>query len=148
MRPKWLDMLLVMGLLLGGCTEGRPEPVPLQLNEDMCAFCRMAISEKQFAAEFINADGEVFKFDDIGCLIHYVRMTKQRDTARAFFVNDYHRRHWLPAERAFFVYAPELRTPMGSHLVAFEERRAAEAFAQQHRGQVLQFAELWETWDR
>ncbi|RMG44696.1 MAG: hypothetical protein D6723_19045 [Acidobacteria bacterium] len=146
--PKWLGVLMAMSLSLGGCTEGRPQPVPIQLNEDMCAFCRMAISEKRFAAEMINVDGEVFKFDDIGCMIRFVRMRQQKETARAFFVNDYHRRQWLEAERAFFVYARELRTPMDSHLVAFRERGAAEAFARDHRGQVLRWDDLWEKWDR
>lgn len=141
---------VVFGVLLPaiGCRPQFPGPEPLDLNQEMCGFCRMAISQKRFAAEFFDFQGNCFKFDDIGCLIHYVRMVKGREGAKAFYVNDYQSREWLEARKARFVYAASLNTPMSSHLAAFESGEEAREWARQHEGQVLTFEELWTRWGR
>jgi copper chaperone NosL len=50
--------------------------IPVDIDPgDMCQSCKMAISQKKYAAEFVDKDGGVFKFDDIGCMF---RFAKQR----------------------------------------------------------------------
>src|SRR5262249_26365697 len=80
--------LLLGALWLAGCGKPKFDPVEIA-EEDMCAFCKMAISEKQYAAEFLNRDGDVFKFDDIGCMVSYVVEKKVGDSVAAFYVVDF-----------------------------------------------------------
>ena len=54
-------MAILMALLLAGCESKARGPVALE-GDDACAFCRMVISERRYAAELIDHDGEVYKF--------------------------------------------------------------------------------------
>ncbi len=54
-------LAILMALLLAGCESKARGPVALE-GDDACAFCRMVISERRYAAELIDHDGEVYKF--------------------------------------------------------------------------------------
>lgn len=79
----------------------------------------MAISEQAFASEIITADGEVLKFDDLGCLERFKEKSTDRKTA-ATFVKDYETKNWLPYERSTIVQT-SIKTPMSSGGVAFTD---------------------------
>lgn len=134
--------LLGCAILLAAC--GRAEIAPVNINpEDMCSMCRMAISEKQFAAEFITQDGDVFKFDDIGCMRDYLKARADRSKIAAFFVADFNSKTWLRAESARFVKSDEFATPMGGHLAAFQTEERARDAATKFKGQHLSFADVF-----
>jgi copper chaperone NosL len=129
---RFIPVLIVLGLL--ACT-GELEPVDIE-NGDMCSFCRMAISEKQYAAEMIMADETVLKFDDIGCLLRYEKGKAGHPAgAAAVFVADSESKKWLKADDAFFVRSTTLKTPMGSGIIAFSSAEKAGAGS-------VRFAEL------
>jgi copper chaperone NosL len=141
----WLQGVLwtvfVAGIILEGCQKNELEPVAIE-PEDMCSFCKMAISEKRYAAEFIDIDDQPFKFDDVGCMINFIQSKGNKDRIRAYFVMDFNDRQWLKAGSAYYVRSSELKTPMGSGIVAFEnESDAAEAVDKYH-GKALRFDEL------
>jgi copper chaperone NosL len=100
----------------------------------------MAISQKKYAAEFVDREGTVFKFDDIGCMLRFVKQRTMNDQ-KAWFVVDYRTQRWLQAEAATFVKSA-LPSPMGSGLIALANRADAEAYSQKYRGQVLDFEDL------
>jgi nitrous oxide reductase accessory protein NosL len=102
----------------------------------------MAISETRYAAELIRQDGEPIKFDDIGCMIHYVEGTRQNDDVAACFVLDFDSQEWLDADRAFFLRSPAFKTPMGGGIVAFKEKSNADAAVTKYGGKLLGFADL------
>lgn len=109
----------------------------------MCARCKMAISEKRYAAEVIDRDGNALKFDDIGCMTSYVADRVLRDTAAALFVMDYESRQWLEAAAAHYVKSEEIRSPMASGWIALRERSKAEEFAVRFHGRTMSFDDLW-----
>ena len=119
--PKVFSFFLV---LLIACASGEIKPVPIE-SSDMCSFCKMAISEKQFAAEIITADEAVLKFDDVGCLLSYRAAAGDKLKAAAIFVTDYETRQWRKAEEAFFARSKTIKTPMGSGIVAYADRSKA-----------------------
>ncbi|MEW6208958.1 MAG: nitrous oxide reductase accessory protein NosL [Acidobacteriota bacterium] len=127
-------------LALSSCQKASFEPVAIAA-EDMCSFCRMAISEKQYAAEIILADGGAIKFDDLACLVNYVE-GKSLDI-RAWYAMDHQSRQWIKAREAHFVRSEELKTPMGGQMIAFRDRTQAEAAASQYRGKLLTFDDLF-----
>jgi len=132
--------LLLSALWLEGCGKPKIEPVEIAA-EDMCVFCKMAISEKQYAAEFLNQDGDAFKFDDIGCMAGYVAEKKVRDSVAAFYVVDFHSKRWLKSEEGVFVFSLNFHTPMGGGMVAFKDRSQAEAAAAANQGRLISFAD-------
>jgi copper chaperone NosL len=134
--------LLLSALWLAGC--GRPKFEPVEIAaEDMCAFCKMAISEKQYAAEFLNQDGDAFKFDDIGCLANQLKTRQNRRDTAVFFVVDYDTRQWVNAEKAYFVRSEEFKTPMSGHIAAFKDMSNAEEAVAKYHGRLLGFGEVF-----
>ena len=67
-------------------------------DNEMCSFCRMAISQLGYAAELIDRNGAVFKFDDIGCMLHFAARRDHHSVTP--FVIDHDTRRWLAARDA------------------------------------------------
>lgn len=111
-------------LLLAACSSGEIQPVAIE-DSDMCSFCRMAISEKRFAAEIIDIDEKVYKFDDIGCMLRYKQASGDKLKPAAEFVTDYDSRDWIRAEKAFYTRSATIKTPMGSNIVAYSDEQKA-----------------------
>jgi hypothetical protein len=47
----------------------------------MCAQCKMAISERRYAAEIAGVDEDVIKFDNIDCMVRYAAANGLREEA-------------------------------------------------------------------
>lgn len=135
---SWISGLSIFLAACGG-TELRPVDIAA---EDMCAFCKMAISEKQYAAEFITKDGEPLKFDDLSCMIRYIEGKQNQDAIAAYFVVDFTSRAWVKAEEAHYVRSSEFKTPMRGGIVAFKDVSKANEAAVKYRGELLRFANV------
>ena len=136
-----LRTVFAAGIILAGCHKSELEPVAIE-PEDMCGFCKMAISEKRYAAEFIDIDGRPFKFDDIGCMVNFMQSKGNKQRIRGYFVMDFNDRHWLKADTAYYVRSSELKTPMGSGIVAFKDEAGAAEAVDKYHGKALRFDDL------
>lgn len=132
---------IVSTVLLSGCGKKAIEPVAIAA-EDVCNYCKMAISEKRYAAEFIDVEGSAFKFDDIGCMINFVKAQRQKNEVAAYYVMDFSNPQWLKAEDAYYVRSDKFLTPMNGGIVAFKDSANAEVAAKQKNGKLLRFADL------
>jgi copper chaperone NosL len=144
MRNKltlWAWSLIVGVAVFANCQKGAVEPVALA-PEDMCAYCKMVISEKQYAAEMIDGEGQAFKFDDIGCMRAFIK--KRSVSLSAFFVMDFEQRQWIKAESAYYVLSPELKTPMNGDVIAFKDQSKAQEAVGKYHGKLLRFEEVKE----
>ncbi|HEX7296861.1 MAG TPA: nitrous oxide reductase accessory protein NosL, partial [Pyrinomonadaceae bacterium] len=103
---------------------------------------RMAISEKQYAAELIDSDGVALKFDDIGCMTKFVKSDKNKTSIAASFVMDFNDRQWIKADDAFYVRSPEFTTPMNGGIVAFRNETRAQQAVDQYKGTLLRFKDV------
>jgi copper chaperone NosL len=108
---------------LGSCGETGPEPIVL--NKDMCAYCRMAISDGRFGAELVTKKGRIYKFDDLSCMLRYDK--EQTDgNVRNFYINDYTQDNILiHAENAWYISHDDLNSPMRGNMAAFEREEDA-----------------------
>ncbi len=139
-----MRMLLVLpAMFLVACAARPIQPIEIEPS-DICAFCRMAISEKRYAAELIDHDRSAFKFDDIGCMIHFAERHGWIEHPPLRFVHDYDSASWIEAGRARFVSSSEIPSPMASGLLAVRDTARAEQYAARFHGRVLELAELWE----
>lgn len=124
-----MALCLVLAFLTAGCGGNEPQPVDI-FPEDLCAGCRMAISDARFASEIIATDGTVHKYDDIGCLLH-ARQAIPVDEIAVIFVKDYETLAWVPYGRSTIVSAG-IHTPMASGRIAFASADRAAAFVKAH----------------
>ena len=148
-RRRVLKLSIVLVVAAGLTTLGalanskkKPvEPVMIEVH-DMCSFCRMSISEKRYAAELIDSEGQALKFDDIACMANYIKQKNNNSSIVATFVMDFDRREWLKAENAFYVRSSDFKTPMNGGIVAFGDQSGAQAAAAKYNGAMLKFADL------
>lgn len=134
----WLYLLLMM-LLAVACS---PKPQPIDYGSDSCDFCRMTIVDQQHAAELVTAKGRVYKFDAIECMMDYVQEQEAVDFA-FYLVNDYlNPGQLLDANGCTFLISPNIPSPMGAFLSAFERAEEAAQVHQEKEGQLYSWEEL------
>ncbi|MFA7618425.1 MAG: hypothetical protein WC012_05170 [Thiohalomonadaceae bacterium] len=122
-------LLTPFATLLSGCgsrgnwPEGMAE---IKWDRDTCIRCSMAISDRRFAAEMRGGEKDtVFKFDDIGCLIFWMKEQAEKypwmaDPATRSWVADFTSKSreemiWLDPTQAFYV---SRTSPMGYNFAA------------------------------
>jgi copper chaperone NosL len=138
----WAGCLIIGVTALANCQKQAVTPAALA-PEDMCAYCKMAISEKRYAAELIDSEGLAFKFDDIGCMANFIKGKKNPAKTIARFVMDFDEHQWIKAEDAYYVSSSELRTPMNGGVVAFKSESNAREAAGKFHGQLLRFKDIF-----
>lgn len=142
------QLLLIASCLLAGlvflanCQKEINQPIAITA-EDMCSFCRMSISEKRYAAELLDAEGQPFKFDDIGCMSNFIKEKRNKNEVRAYFVMDFDKQTWIKAENAYYIRSTELTTPMSGGIIAFENQSSAQEALDKYHGTLLGFDELF-----
>ena len=135
-------LLICLLLIAAGCGNRLPRPVEIEAT-DMCEQCKMAISEKRYAAEIADVDENVIKFDNIDCMVRYAAAHGLKAKASAWFVMDSDGREWLDARQAFLVKSGLIPGPMGSGVLAIKDSAGAEDLARRFSGRVLRFEDLW-----
>lgn len=93
-----------------------PPPAPLDTNNDACASCRMAVSDRRLASQVLVPGEEPRFFDDLGCLSQFLREHQRADAV--VYVADHRTGEWVPGEQAVYSRIAAASTPMGSGLVA------------------------------
>lgn len=141
---KWISLLgaAVLAMMMTACgSDGKPAPVAVNPEVDVCAHCNMAVPDNEHATEMILADGTVLKFDDIGCMIKH-EAENGLDIAAAY-VRDAHSKAWVDLEAATFFYEKSIETPMGYGVLSFQDAADAEAMLQTYpNGVIMSLTEL------
>ena len=117
------------------CSAASPQPAPLDIGNELCASCRMPVSDASLAAQLVVPGEEPRFFDDIGCLRDYLSRSPQPRNA-ACFVADHRTRAWLGRDAAIYVRS-NIATPMGSHLTAYADKGSAAADPAARTGSLL-----------
>ena len=141
MKNKISAGLIFILIFYAACSSSPSKPVPIQ-PEDMCSYCRMAISSKQFAAELITSDEKIFKFDDTGCMLNFINTKNNGRKIAALYVADFNSEKWITAEQAHYVFTEKVQTPMNGNFLAFENSHDASKAASKYEGRLLNFTEL------
>ena len=95
------------------CKGGNKEQLPVDFVWDRvaCEECKMALSDPHYSAQVIDPNGKAYYFDDIGCVVLWLRRQPWKDKARTW-VNDVKTTEWIEAEKANWIYG-DPKTPMG-----------------------------------
>lgn len=117
-----IAVFLGLSFLLMGCKENKAVgPAPIEFGVDACDECKMIISDRVYAAQVRNVNETYSKFDDIGCLVTFMKKHRPTDV----WVADFSTGQWLKAEAAHFVKSAKIKTPMASGIVAFADEASA-----------------------
>lgn len=113
--PAAAVLVLVAAVSCGG---GPPPPAVLDTRNDVCAFCRMAVSVQRTAGQIVAPSEEPKFFDDIGCLRDYLKQHPRLPSGTVAYVADHRTGGWVPAGRAVFTRTRDVQTPMASGVIA------------------------------
>lgn len=133
----YLSVLTAILLLLTGC---EPEPQPIQYGSEECSYCRMMITESQFASQLLNRQGRSYKFDSIECMAAFdqTNVEEEEMDVHSLWVPDFTSgEEWLKVEEAHFLHSETLRSPMGLYLTAHQTHDLAREYQNEYRGDIL-----------
>jgi len=114
---KYLVLSTLFLLLLSACIS--QDPKEINLHTDECAYCKMVVSDRQFASQLVSDKGKSYPFDSIECMAAYAYQTPDIAENANLYVTDYTQRgEWLPLNRADIYHAEGVPSPMGLSLFA------------------------------
>ena len=120
------------------------EPQPLVVGKDECYFCKMPYADAKFGAEIITEKGKLYKFDDIGCLLNFLKndMITAEKIKHIYSVNYNADQKFTDVTKAVFLRSEKLHTPMNSEIASFGSRIEAETFLNEFSGKLLTWKQL------
>ena len=128
-------------LLLALFSCNSKEAVPIKINIDQCDFCKMKISDSQFAAEAVTDKGRIYKFDDIRCMISYTNENKLN--IFNFYVSSFTKTNTLiNTKEAIFLTGDLFSSPMRGNIAAFNSRDDASKFQQETNVAPILWSEI------
>jgi nitrous oxide reductase accessory protein NosL len=147
-RRHFLCLGCGMALVALGCAREKDKwPAgmePIKWDRDTCVRCNMVISDPRFAAEMRGGEKDVvFKFDDVGCLVFWLRdkaaqhpwMAEPATRLWVADANDASGKTWLDARRAR--YRGGRLSPMGYNFAAVGDAASDGLTFEEMRARVL-----------
>lgn len=137
-----ITMLIGLFSIMAGCGNDSVQPVAIDEGVDVCEVCNMSVADNAFATQLATAEGRVYKFDDIGCMQEWLHQHQDTEI-KAQFVRDQNNAAWTDSSKAFYVFDPSFRTPMGYGVYSFQDKAAAEQLIQKEgKGKLMTGEEL------
>lgn len=124
---------------------GNQGPKPIRYGKDQCVYCKMTISDARFGTQLLTKKGRVHNFDDLSCMIAFVKEGKiSKDDIAEFYVPDYtNDNKLLPASKLFYLKSDQLKSPMRGDIAGFSKKSDLENTKTSHDGEILQWDDLW-----
>lgn len=100
--------------------------------------------DEKFGSELVTKKGKVFKFDDVNCLLRYMRSgaIAKKEYKDIVVINFAKKGEMLPVSTASFLVADYVLSPMGSRVAAFSTKEAAIQFKGTREGAIYTWTEL------
>ncbi len=140
-RTATTAAVLIIGLFaLSSC--GNPGPRPVKINEDVCAFCKMTVTDPLFASQLTTLKGRQYMFDDLRCMTAYKKENTVLEVDR-FYVADFcSPPAFIDLEHAFLLSSDSLRSPMGGNVAAFAIQDSAKHYKDRYGASEVSWADL------
>lgn len=127
MKNYILNTILVLSIIFtfSACSI---ETEPINYGKENCAFCKMTIMDKQFGTELVTLKGKVFKFDDLSCMSKYMKTNDLHEAdCKHVVISNYEKpEEFLDFNKAFFIQAENLQSPMLGNIAAFDSETAIQ----------------------
>jgi copper chaperone NosL len=118
---------LTLAWVMSAAASCTPGAAPIKYGTDSCYTCKMGLTDTRYGCELVTKKGKVFKFDDAVCMIRHLKTNtgENKDFRLKLFINYEEKNKWLEAEKAFLVVWNEIKSPMGSNVMAFKDVTSA-----------------------
>ena len=114
-------------------------------DKESCHHCKMLIKDELHAAQIINTDNKVLKFDSVECLVNNISFNDKYDY-KEIYVSDYgNSGELISAENAFYLKSDAIKSPMGANLSAFNSKKEAEKYKNSKEDKIYNWDQLTET---
>ena len=114
-------------------------------DKESCHHCKMLIKDELHAAQIINTDNKVLKFDSVECLVNNISFNDKYDY-KEIYVSDYgNSGELISAENAFYLKSDAIKSPMGANLSAFNSKKEAEKHKNSKEDKIYNWDQLTET---
>lgn len=136
-------VLLCSTILLPGCST---KPEAIKPGIDNCYFCKMTVTDARFASELVTKKGKICKFDDMHCLLAFLKMdsTIRNDISGIYLTNFNNDKEFLHADKALLLQSDELKSPMNSNTVALGNADQMKKMQEQYKGKTLSWKDLYQ----
>lgn len=142
MKVKWLFLILIVSVMLVGCSDKVYEPKEINVETDVCQVCNMTISHVDYAGQIVFKNNDHLVFDDLGCLMEYINEHSEKDIGAAF-IKDESTKQWIDVKEAVYIYNKDYWTPMNYGVLAFASKESADSYmAENGEGKLLQYKDL------
>jgi copper chaperone NosL len=124
------------------CSSG---PEPIRYGQDNCHFCKMTLMDKRFGAEIVTQKGKVFKFDDLNCLVNFMKSGELSlaDIAQTLSIDFKNPCSFVDVQKALFLKSEAIKSPMRADIACFADLQTMEALrAEIGGGQRLAWVEV------
>lgn len=103
----------------------------------------MTLVDNKFGAELVTEKGKIYKFDDLRCLLDYMKSAPGTESYLHTLVIDFGNPGTLiKAKDAHYVTSPEIRSPMDGRMAAFESESSMNTYRKQWNGTYLKWDEV------
>lgn len=126
--------------IFASCTT-KPQPIKMG---DTCDFCIMGVADNRFGAELITKKGKIYKFDDVHCLLGFMKAnTVPKEQQKSILFVDFEAPHgFVEAENVFLLKSEELRSPMGGNIAAFTSSKKLKESQAKLGGEEVDWASV------
>lgn len=137
---------LLFLLLLSVCSScSNTTPQPIKYGSEDCADCKMTIVDEKFGAELITKKGKVYKFDDLICMVAFMKTEKiiDGDVSQKLVIDYQHKNHFIDVVKATYFVGDAVHSPMQGNAAAFENKADAIQFQNGKAGFVMQWNDVY-----
>lgn len=120
-------------------------PEPIRYGKDECFHCKMTLTDKRFGTEVVTKKGKVYKFDDLNCLVNFLKegTVPEANIAQVVAVDFKKTGAFVDVHQAFFLQNDALKSPMRADIASFSDKKDLEAVkAEVGGGKDMTWAEV------
>lgn len=134
-----LGIITILAPLMVAC--GKKEAEPILYFKDHCESCKMTIADGRYSTELITEKGRVYKFDDVVCMLQY--MKEKKINASGLYVGSIYRKDTLyNAHDMYYVSSGKFASPMGGNIAAFPDKDSALYYSKKYETGLLSWPQL------
>jgi len=113
-------------LFFTSCATG---PEPIRYGKDNCHQCKMTLTDKRFGAEIVTKKGKVYKFDDLNCLVNFLKSgeVSAENIAQTLSVDFKNTGQFVDVQQAFFLENEAIKSPMRADIASFSQQQDLNA---------------------
>lgn len=140
---KWFGAVIVLLVMaITGCSEKTYEPRAIVPETDVCIICNMSIVHEDYAGQIALKNGDYEIFDDLGCLMEYIKQNGDKEIGAAFIKAE-NSKTWTNVFTGSYVYNKDFWTPMNYGVLAFDSEQAAKDYMKEAgQGELLAYEDL------